>query len=538
MRPRTVLIGLDGATFTILDPLMRDGVMPFLREFVGTGVRASLRSVVPALTPPAWTSLATGCGPGRHGVFDFFCRESADSHLIRVATSRDVNAETIWSIASRHGYKTTVLNFPLMFPAPEINGYVVPGWMPWRQLRLGCRPEGLFDRLKSLPGIDIRELAIDTATEAKAIEGCSEDEYEEWVELHIRREQQWFTVLSDLMRSDPSELTAVLFDGIDKIQHLCWRFLDPACTTGQLSGWEARVRELCLDYFRRLDGLMADIVSLAGPEATVLLASDHGFGAQKRTLFINAWLEEKGYLAWADDEVPRTEDPSELGISQLARHIYQIDWTRTKAYVSTPSSNGIHIVSPDPTDGNGASSPDYEALRAQLISELESIADETTGEPVVSRVWTREEIFRGPFERLAPDLTLELQDGGLVSVLRSDVWLRQRPVPSGTHRPEGIFIGRGPGWRKGTSLPTLSIKDVAPLVLESLGIERPEEMEGRTPRRLYDRAHRESPPPVTAEQSPAVPVETPAQPVEDPPELSKEDEEALAEHLRKLGYLS
>jgi predicted AlkP superfamily phosphohydrolase/phosphomutase len=538
MRPKTVLIGLDGATFTILDPLMRDGVMPLLRKFVASGVRASLRSVVPALTPPAWTSLVTGCGPGRHGIFDFFCRESPDSHLIRVATSRDVHAETIWSIASRHGLKTTALNFPLMFPAPEIEGSVVPGWMPWRQLRLGCRPEGLFDRLKSLPGIDIRELAIDTATEAKAIEGCEEEEYESWVELHIRREQQWFTVLSDLMRSDPSELTAVLFDGIDKIQHLCWRFLDPGCATDELSEWERRVRELCLDYFRHLDRLLAEIVTLAGPEATILLASDHGFGAQRRTLFINAWLEERGYLAWADDDVPRTDDPSELGISQLARHIYQIDWTRTKAYVSTPSSNGIHIVSPDSNDSTESRSPEYEGFRTQLISELESIADDTTGEPVVSRVWKREEIFRGPFERLAPDLTLELQDGGLVSVLRSDVSLRRRAVPSGTHRPDGIFIGRGPGWRRGVSLPTLSIKDVAPLVLEGLGIERPDGMEGRTPRRVYDLDHRESPSPIIAEPPQPEPVETSTRSTEDPPELSKEDEKALAEHLRKLGYLS
>ena len=51
MTRRSVLIGLDGATFTILDQLMRDGVMPFLRSFVAEGVRAELRSVIPALTP-------------------------------------------------------------------------------------------------------------------------------------------------------------------------------------------------------------------------------------------------------------------------------------------------------------------------------------------------------------------------------------------------------------------------------------------------------------------------------------------------------
>ena len=58
MTAKAVLIGLDGATFSILDPLMAQGVMPFLRSFVDSGVRANLRSVVPPLTPPAWTSVS------------------------------------------------------------------------------------------------------------------------------------------------------------------------------------------------------------------------------------------------------------------------------------------------------------------------------------------------------------------------------------------------------------------------------------------------------------------------------------------------
>src|SRR5215471_12712600 len=228
MTVQVMLIGLDGATFSVLDPLMQDGVMPFLQSFVATGVRADLRSVIPALTPPAWTSLVTGRSPGHHGIFDFFCKESPASHRIRLSTSRDVQAETIWSIANRHGLRANVLNFPLMFPPPQVNGYVVPGWMPWKQLRLGCSPAHLFDRLKGIPGFNARELAMDTNLEAKALEGCQPDEYKEWIELHIAREQQWLRVVQTLIHEDPCALTAVLFDGVDRVQHLCWRFIDPA----------------------------------------------------------------------------------------------------------------------------------------------------------------------------------------------------------------------------------------------------------------------------------------------------------------------
>ncbi len=218
MKKQTVLIGLDGATFSVLDPLMDEGVMPFLKQFTASGARAELRSVIPPLTPPAWTSLMTGRSPGQHGVFDFFRKDAPDNHHIRFMTSRDVGCETIWATVDRHGMRATVLNFPLTFPPPPINGNVVSGgWLPWRQLRLGCHPADLYDRLKALPGFNPRELAMDMTHEEKVLEGCRQDEYEGWITLHIRRERQWFNVLRYLMQEDPTELTAILFDGVDKL---------------------------------------------------------------------------------------------------------------------------------------------------------------------------------------------------------------------------------------------------------------------------------------------------------------------------------
>jgi predicted AlkP superfamily phosphohydrolase/phosphomutase len=68
----TLLLGLDGATFTVLDPYMERGVMPFMLSLCAGGTRAPLRTIMPPLTPPAWTSLMTGKRPGQHGVLDFF----------------------------------------------------------------------------------------------------------------------------------------------------------------------------------------------------------------------------------------------------------------------------------------------------------------------------------------------------------------------------------------------------------------------------------------------------------------------------------
>ena len=55
---KTVIIGIDGATFDIMDQLVAAGVTPFFGELAARGVRAELGTIVPALTPPAWTSWA------------------------------------------------------------------------------------------------------------------------------------------------------------------------------------------------------------------------------------------------------------------------------------------------------------------------------------------------------------------------------------------------------------------------------------------------------------------------------------------------
>ena len=236
---KTLLVGWDGATFTVLNELMAQGVMPFLKGFLEGGVRANLRTIIPALTPPAWTSLMTGRTPGYHGVFDFFRFEGQNSKHIRFFTSSDIQTETIWNLASKNGMRAASMNFPSMYPAPHISGYVVPGWVPWRQMRLACWPKDLFDRLKALPEVTLRELGMDIKLEEKSTEGVgTREEYGPWIEFHTRRERNWFEIYKYLTANDPSELTAVLFDGVDKMQHLCWRFIRPQDAEPLKEEWE------------------------------------------------------------------------------------------------------------------------------------------------------------------------------------------------------------------------------------------------------------------------------------------------------------
>jgi len=110
---KVLMIGLDGATFYLLDSLMAQGVMPFLSKVISGGVRADLMSTRNPLTPPAWISMVTGRSPSVHTVYDFLKPSTLEdgSVFLRINDAREIRAETVWSMVSRQGKRATSLNF-------------------------------------------------------------------------------------------------------------------------------------------------------------------------------------------------------------------------------------------------------------------------------------------------------------------------------------------------------------------------------------------------------------------------------------------
>ena len=184
----------------------------------------------------------------------------------------------------------------------------------------------------------------------------------------------------------------------------------------------------------------------------------------------------------------------------------------------------------------GIAPHEYPAFRERLMDDLRGFRDPESGEPVVTGIWTREEAFAGPEGSLAPDLTLALRDGGLVSILPSEQPLVRRPMIAGAHRPVGIFAARGPGIRKGAQADELSILDVAPTVLYSLGVPIPEQIQGRVPEEIYEPAALQLQP---VERASTVPAGNEVGHASNgvTPTISPEDEQVVLERLRELGYI-
>ena len=532
-----LLIGWDGATFSLLDPLMRKGIMPNLEKALGRGVRSDLLSIIPPLTPPAWTSMVTGRSPGHHGVFDFFQKESADSLHLRLALSSHVRAETLWTLANREGKRTTVLNFPVTFPPPQVQGTMISGgWLTWRQFKLACHPQGLYDEIRDIKDLDLKALVLDMSHEEKAVEGCSSEEKLAFVENHTRRERHWFKILSYLMDRKPAEFVSILFDGTDKIQHLCWPTLSAWAEDAQEAQRGDPILAACLEYYGEIDRTLGWLMDRMEEDTHLLLVSDHGFGESRDIFFVNQWLRDNGLLYWKEDQIPQATDERHLGMARISRHAFEMDWDRTRAFAATPSSNGIHVLPLGNGDARDSSTEGKKALVEEIIAKLAEVRSPTTGRPMVDRVWKREEAFPGPHGSLAPDLTLSLWDGGLVSILASETAVRKRPDPVGVHRFEGIFVGVGPGFVEGRRAEAMSLLDVAPLATHLLGLPVPAAMEGHPPQAALKPEFRGISREEVREEGP---------PAERPPEqsgeeegvLTEDDEKAIAESLRRLGYL-
>jgi predicted AlkP superfamily phosphohydrolase/phosphomutase len=521
-----MIFGLDGATFTVLDDLVKRGIMPNLQQFLCEGTRAKLLSTIPPLTPLAWSSLITGCHPGRHGILGFFQYSSATSSVFQLASSRQFTAETIWSIVNRQGRRAATFNFVVHQPAPKIDGWAIPGWVSWRWMKQFSHPNDVIDHLKStLPGFDVKTLAMDMEEEGKAIAGAPLDDYQSWVGLHIARERMWYGVIQHLMAERPAELVGLVFDGVDKIQHLLWRYLDPTLRP-QLPGEDfLQTQDMTLDYFREVDRLLGDTMSRYGDDTTILICSDHGFTGSTEIVYINTWLEKQGYLTW------KPEMPCESNGSQRLDATVAFVPEQTKAYAMTTSSNGIYINVKGKRDETGIETADYESFRRELIDALlNRCCHPETGEALVTRVWTREEAFAGPNMENAPDLTLQLRDFGFVSVRRTSTIYALRPDIMGTHHPEGILIARGPGIRKDATISPVHLTDIAPTILYAMDLEIPQELQGRVIQEMY------RPEFLLARRPKAENVNRPVETASMPVETAEQDLEIL-EKMKFLGYL-
>jgi predicted AlkP superfamily phosphohydrolase/phosphomutase len=532
-----VLIGLDGASFDVLDPLVGAGDMPTLARLLARGARVELDSVVPPITPAAWTSFMTGKQPAKHGVYDFRIYDPRTARDVFV-TSRAVRERTLWQLLSAAGLRVAVVNLPMMFPPPAASGTVVSGFdMPSPDVAFTNPPELRERILSRYPAY--RLVPVPEPSDP-SLEG--DDSFERFVRDVESGLEQRTWIARELLRAERPDVFMVHYQEPDVLQHVLWRFLaDPDLAPER----HARLRQV----YRRLDSLLGEILADAPAEALVLIVSDHGFGAQLGRLFPNVLLQKLGYLSWRSRRTTRFKHSlrkrlERLGLGRarpaldvpwevrVRTHGFAQDlplrWSRTRAYVALAEIYGLLYLNLRGREPYGivARGVEQERLTEEIRIRLLAARDPHDDGAAFAEVLRGEEVYPDDPTARRPELVLIPRPGFIARrELRLSLWLERNRTVGGTHRPEGVLVAAGPGVRAGR-FDRAAIVDLAPTVLSVAGVPVPDDMDGRVLAELFER-----PPTVTYGRASV-------RAAADDTGLSEHEEAQLADRLRALGYLT
>src|SRR5216684_2797365 len=124
--PKVLIVGLDSATFDLARPWIAEGKLPSLAALMRNGAWGRLASVVPPITPPAWTSFMTGKNPGKHGIFHFVETEPG-GYAMSYANATSRRSPTVWRLLNAAGFSVGTMNIPFTYPPEPLDGFQISG---------------------------------------------------------------------------------------------------------------------------------------------------------------------------------------------------------------------------------------------------------------------------------------------------------------------------------------------------------------------------------------------------------------------------
>jgi len=116
---RAVLIGLDGANYEAIKPLLEEKRLPNISMLLQQGTFfPNAHAPYPTLTGSNWASIATGAWPGTHGVtcMSYHVTGEPNDYWYSGFTSDAVEAETLWEALAKTGKKSIVLKYTGSWP--------------------------------------------------------------------------------------------------------------------------------------------------------------------------------------------------------------------------------------------------------------------------------------------------------------------------------------------------------------------------------------------------------------------------------------
>lgn len=491
MKNRVMIIGIDGATWRILRPMMDAGRLPNIERLYSEGASGTLISTIPPLTPAAFASFHTGVNPGKHGITDFRLYEKATG-THRLVDSTTLKYKSFSEILSVEGKTIVSINIPLTYPPKRLKGVVIGDFLSPKVYPGFVYPGEIFNNILEKSNYRIVGVPL------KQKSHLSTDEI---IKDYIDVESTRYKIARILMKRYDWDLFLIHNQSLDAVQHAFFHFLDRSS-----SDYSDEKYNIVVEFYESMDKEIGEILGEIDNRTTVILFSDHGFKLIRKNVSVNAFLQKTGYMKRVSQrkriltigKVKRfIEKFDSMGIRYSIYRLLGID-SRVRAnlalkYYSKNNTfedsqafmiNGCYF-------GNiylNNRFSDNESLKRGLLNALKELRDPLSGEKVVSQYYISDNIFKGPYTDSMPYLFLEPSGdySFIPGIDKNEIFsdIDYERDNSGGHALEGVITVWGGNVRKVENI-RCNILDIAPTVLAILGIEAPAYMDGKVLEELF-----------------------------------------------------
>ena len=293
----------------------------------------------------------TGMNPGRHAVYGFMDLDPK-TYRLQFTNFNSVKASTAWDYLSRKGLRSLVLNIPTTYPARDLVGVLISGFVAI-DLKRATFPQSLVPYLEKLG----YKLDVDTTTYAKGV-GAFVDEL--WDALAKREEALWH-----LLTTEQWSLYIGVVTETDRLHHYLWAAIED----------EAHPQHAFFkDYYRKVDTFLGRVWDRFGADTLFMIMSDHGFCEIRQEVYLNRWLQQEGYLSFSSP-TPKHEDMT----------------PETRAFNMDPAR--IYIHRKGVYARGGVEEAEAERLIEEIAGKLRALIID--GRPVIDKIWRKTELYSG-----------------------------------------------------------------------------------------------------------------------------------------------
>jgi predicted AlkP superfamily phosphohydrolase/phosphomutase len=331
---KVLLVGWDAADLDVARLLAAKGILPNLAKLMDTGASGHLHVPRPLLSASGWGSVISGKRATKHGMTEGV-EPRPDRLGVRPARRHGRLCAAVWDILSHQSIPCHVVNFPTTFPAEDLGGVNVsnlwagaaeedparalvyppeaePSLRPLRIASRGVSEKSLnwfMPRLKDRDPRDRRHLTVATA--------IAEDH-------NVHEAMQWS------MKNVPWEFAAVCYAGLHRLSHAFMQCAAPRL--GWISEYDvAMYGDVVEAAYQHLDIMLGQLIALAGPDATVIVASDHGFrsgadrpGEAPRGDLGDAWYRDRALGVIAGPGIKRCALPDDASLLDITPTILSL----------------------------------------------------------------------------------------------------------------------------------------------------------------------------------------------------------------------